>query len=283
MRNVMLFADNEEESRITWGRILTNAGYDVRLARDPQEARDILQSVGVDVAILDLRLVDDKDENDISGLLLSKEKAYRHMPKIILTAFQTGYRNLREVLGPIIDDLPPAVAFVHKDEGPQALLEVIRKTLELWPRLRLSTAKVSEQIKSDHEEARQQARLNYRAAFVLSILGCIIIFAGIGLAWLNQLAIGIVGTAGGIVAEILSYIFFSRVNLANDRMDVYHKELLQTYWLEFLLAACEELPSEKRVACIERAITAASDSWLSRSPGLHTLSQTRENAEKGNK
>jgi CheY-like chemotaxis protein len=280
MDGIILFADNDPESRETWGRVLTNKGYDVRLARNPQEARDILQRMEVDVAILDLRLVDDTDENDVSGLLLAGEEIYRQVPKIILTAFQTGYKNLRDVLGPLVDGLPPAIAFVHKDEGPQALIEVIQKTYERWPHLRLSTVKVSEQIKSDHEGARRQSRWNYLAAFILSILGSIIIFAGISLAWFNQLAIGIVGTSGGIVVEILSYLFFSRVNSANERMDVYHKELLQTYWFEFLLAACEELPSQKRIKCETQIILTATKNWLEHSSNSLPVLQNQKNVRK---
>jgi CheY-like chemotaxis protein len=268
MKKVILLTDNQEEDRATWQRVLANAGYDVRLAQNPEEAHKVLQSTTIDLAIIDLRLVDDDDKHDISGLTLAKEKAYRHIPKIILTAFDTGYSDLREALGAHVDvdDLPPTVAFVKKDEPPQVLVEVVRRTLETWPRLRMAVAKVSEQIKSDHEEARLQARFNYRVAFGLSILGALVMFAGIGLAWLNQLAIGVVGTAGGIMVEVLSYLFFSRVNLANDRMDAYHLELLQTYWFEFLLAASEELPSEKRIVCTERTIYTAIDNWLVPSP-----------------
>jgi len=255
MKNVIPLADNQSEDRTTWQRVLTNAGYEVRLAKNPEEAREILQSARIDMAIIDLRLIDDNDENDISGLVLAKERSYRHIPKIILTAFGVGYSDLREVLGPALDELPPTVAFIKKDERPQILIDVIRKTIETWPRLRVAMAKVSDQIKNDHDETRRQARLNYRAAFGLSVLGAFVMFAGIGLAWLNQLAIGLVGTTGGILVEVLSY-------LANDRQDAYHQELLQTYWFEFLLAACEELPFEKRAVSIERAIHTAIDSWL---------------------
>jgi hypothetical protein len=134
----------------------------------------------------------------------------------------------------------------------------------------MSTTKVSEQIKADHKVARQQARLNYRLAFAISILGFLVIFAGICLAWFDKLTIGIVGTASGIILEALGYLFFTRLDLANDRMDAYHRELLQTYWLELLLAACEQLPSERQVVCAERAICAAVDSWLALKPGAKT-------------
>jgi CheY-like chemotaxis protein len=262
MKKNILLADNQIEDRVTWQRVLTNAGYDVRLAENPESAREILRNARIDMAIIDLRLIDDNDANDISGLILAKERIYRHIPKIILTAFEVGYSDLRELFGTVLDELPPTVAFIKKDERPQILIEIIRKTLETWPRLRIAMAKVSDQIKRDHEETRRQASLNYGAAFGLSVLGALVMFAGIGLAWLNQLAIGLVGTAGGILVEILSYLFFTRVNLANDRQDAYHHELLQTYWFEFLLAACEELPYEKKVVSIERTIDTAITSWL---------------------
>jgi CheY-like chemotaxis protein len=269
MKKTILLADNNEASRSSWGRVLTGAGYNVQLARNTSEAHNILQSMEVDIAVLDLRLENDDDENDISGLLLAKDEAYRNIPKIILTAFHAGYKNLRDVLGALVEDIPPAIAFVHKDEGPQALIEVIKKTSTYWSHLQLSTAKVSQQIKNDHNDARQQAKWNYAAAFILSLLGGIVIFAGISLAWSNQLTIGVVGTSGGIVIEVLSYLFYHRVNLANNRMDVYHKELLQTYWLEFLLATCEKLPLEKRAICTEQIITTATNNWIVSMSDIH--------------
>lgn len=270
MRNVLLLADNDAEFRETWGTILTNAGYDIRLASNPEQARNLLRETGIDLAILDLRLVDDEDEKDISGLEVATDKTFLHIPKIVLTAFPTSYENLRKALGPAVDELPHAIAFVDKAEGPRALLEVIRRALETWPRLRMSTTKVSEQIKADHKVARQQARLNYRLAFAISILGFLVIFAGICLAWFDKLTIGIVGTASGIILEALGYLFFTRLDLANDRMDAYHRELLQTYWLELLLAACEQLPSERQIVSTERAIGAAIDSWLAAQPYAKT-------------
>ncbi len=279
----ILFADNNADSRESWGRILTSAGYKVCFACKPDEVRKILQKGEIDLAILDLRLEDDGDEHDISGLHLAKEGSYRQVPKIILTAFQTKYRDLRDVLGNMVEDLPPAVAFVHKNEEAHVLLGVIQKTLDLWPRLRVATSKVVDQIRNDHREAREQARWNYRVAFVLALVGCGIIFAGIGLAWSKQeqVTIGIVGTTGGIIVEALSYLFFNRVNLANERMDLYHKELLQTYWLEFLLAACEELPSKKRISCVEKAIATATKNWLtSEHPFIYLNSNPKGKARK---
>jgi len=266
MRNVLLLADNEAESRETWGKVLSEAGYDVRLASNPEQARNLLRETRVDIAILDLRLVDDEDGRDISGLDVATDKTFLHIPKIVLTAFPTSYENLRKALDRTPDELPPAIAFVDKAEGPRALLEQVQDALEIWPRLRMSTAKVSGQIKADHRVARKQARLNYAVAFAVSVLGFMMIFTGICLAWFDKLAMGIVGTASGVIMEALGYLFFTRLDLANRRMDTYHREILQTYWLELLLAACEQLPSERQVVCVERAIGAVIDSWLAPHP-----------------
>jgi CheY-like chemotaxis protein len=271
MKKSVLVADNLPEDLATCQRILISAGYDVHVAHTLDEARDAMNNWRFDLAIIDLRLCDDKDANDLSGLILAKEKAFRHIPKIILTAFAVGFSELREVLGPVVDELPPTVAFVKKDERPQVLLEIIRQTLETWPRLRAAMSKLSEQIRGDHEEARYQARLNYRAAFILSVIGAFIMFLGISLAWLDQLAIGLVGTTGGIIIEFLSYLFFTRVNLANDRMDFYHQELLQTYWFDFLLAASEELPGDQRIESVQNVIYTAVASWLSSTPGMKKM------------
>jgi CheY-like chemotaxis protein len=274
MREMILLADNDEQDRAVWQRGLEQAGYQVRLASTPEQARAALASGEVDLAILDLRLERDNNPEDVSGLILAKERAFRSIPKILLTGFPVKYRDLREVLGPIAEDLPAAVGIVDKAGGLAELLGTVEDTLRVWPRIRMSTSKVADQIKSDHHEARRQAAWNYWCAFLLSIIGCIIIFGGIVLAFANLLAIAIVATTGGIIAQALSFLFFKRVNLANERMDVYHRELLQTYWVEFLLTASEELPAEKRIACREHTLLTAANAWLA--PNGSALASTRD-------
>ena len=87
------------------------------------------------------------------------------------------------------------------------------------------------------------------------------ILLGIALSWMNKISIGIVGTSSGIVMEVLSYLFFRRLDKANGRMDIYHKELLQIYWLELLMTASAQLPAEKEVENMEFVIRSATRSW----------------------
>lgn len=279
MKQTLLLADNDDGFRETWRKVLATAGYEVALASNPQQARSILQESSVDLAILDVRLEDD-EPTDISGLELASDKAFRHIPKIMLTGFPTSFENLRRVLGPTVDELPAATAFVDKAEGPKKLLEVIHQTFATWPRLRMSTIKVSEQTKADYEAARRQAKLNYGVAFTVSIFGFLVIIAGICLAWGNKLTIGIVATASGLIIETLSYLFFKRLDTANARMDTYHRELLETYWLELLMGACEYLPAQRQVACTEQAISAAINRWLAPPSRMETrLASTKTDAQ----
>jgi DNA-binding NtrC family response regulator len=216
MKQTLLLADNDDGFRETLGRVLAAAGYEVKLAANPQQARSVLREAEVDIAILDVRLENDDDLGDISGLEVATDLGFRHVPKIILTGFPTPYENLRRVIGPSVDELPSAAAFVDKAEGPKKLLDVISQTFATWPRLRMTTIKVSEQTKADYEVARQQAKLSYGVAFTVSIFGFLVIIAGIFLAWGSKLAIGIVATASGLIMEALSYLFFKRLDLVGQ-------------------------------------------------------------------
>src|SRR6476659_4135176 len=110
MKQTILLADNNQGARERWARVLREAGYEVYLAKNPEEAREILDGEKIGLAILDLRLEQDTDEHDLSGVWLAKERAYRDIPKIILTAFQPRFGELRDVLGTLVDELPHAVA-----------------------------------------------------------------------------------------------------------------------------------------------------------------------------
>lgn len=61
-------------------------------------------------------------------MLLAKKPAYRHIPKIILTG-HPSYTAVREALGPVLDGLPPAVDFLYKHEGLEAMQRAIENVL----------------------------------------------------------------------------------------------------------------------------------------------------------
>jgi CheY-like chemotaxis protein len=260
-KTTVLFVDNDAEFLQTWREFLEHEGYQIIPALDPSEARGILEQRHVDLAIVDIRLLNDDDEKDVSGLNLAK-RAAPSVPKIILTRFPT-YDAVREALGPQLEGLPPAVDFVAKQDGPQALLTAVRKVLKLRGRFLETLNGLSDQIKEDYEDARQQAKVNYWASLGVSIAGIIIIFAGIGLAIEDILTVGIPSAITGLTAEAVSLLFFKRADTANKRMDRYHNELLQTRRFDNLLAACDELSTaERQESYKEKVIEAATELWL---------------------
>jgi CheY-like chemotaxis protein len=262
MKQIVLLADNNDEIREVYGRILRMAEYDVKLASNPQQAREILTRSRINIAVLDVRLEDDDDPADLSGLNIAIDHIFHNIPKVMLTGYKISPEDLRT--SHAIEEIPDA-AWVGKDEGPEKLIEIMQQLAFIWPQVQILASKVSEQIKNDHEIARKQAKLNYRAAFASSVVGFLLIVAGILLAWFHSLEIGIVGATSGIVTEILGYLFFRRVDLANDRMDSYHRELVQTYWLELLVLTCDQLPPERQARTVERVINSVTDSWYSSS------------------
>jgi len=117
---------------------LEQEGYTVAPAQTTAEARRILNEGNVVLAIVDIRLVDDDDDKDTSGLLLAKASAYRDIPKIILTGFPS-HESAREALRQDLDRPAPAMDFLEKKEGPQAMIEAVDSALsvsrKLWPPL----------------------------------------------------------------------------------------------------------------------------------------------------
>lgn len=122
----ILLADNDPDFLNTRAEFLENEGYRVLKAFSLEEARQLLTEAHVHLAILDIRMVDDDDEKDVSGLTLAKDLGYRPVPKIILTSFPT-YQTVGQALGPALDGLPPAVDFLAKVEGPEVMIQAVER------------------------------------------------------------------------------------------------------------------------------------------------------------
>ncbi|MFN8457504.1 MAG: response regulator [Anaerolineae bacterium] len=125
----ILFVDNNRDFLKTRSEFLEQGGYDLILAFEPKEALKIMAQEQIDLVILDLRLINDDDEKDFSGLNLAKE-SNPSIPKIILTRFPS-VEAVREALRPAFNDLPPALDFISKLEGPEALLTAVKRALML--------------------------------------------------------------------------------------------------------------------------------------------------------
>lgn len=124
----ILIADNDPLFVNSCAEFLEMSGYRVLRAYNLEDARLLLGEGAAHLAILDLRMRDDKDRMDLSGLALAK-KSDPAIPKIILTSFQE-WEHVREALAPTADDVTPAVSFVAKQEGLEVLLSHTRRAFE---------------------------------------------------------------------------------------------------------------------------------------------------------
>ncbi len=128
-QTAILFADNDRDFIETWAEFLQNEGYRVIAAFSPAEARSKLGQEHVDAAVIDIRLVNDDDEKDNTGIELAKEIC-RSVPVLLLTGYPS-VEYARQVLKPQLDGLPIAYDFIAKQEGPEAMLTTIKRTLDL--------------------------------------------------------------------------------------------------------------------------------------------------------
>jgi DNA-binding response OmpR family regulator len=123
-RKQILFADNDADFLITRAEFLENASYRILKAFTLAEARQCLAEAQVHLAILDIRMTDDDDEKDVSGLALARDPVYQSIPKIVLTNFPT-VPTAKDALRPILEGLPPTVDYVDKKDGPEAMIRAV--------------------------------------------------------------------------------------------------------------------------------------------------------------
>jgi len=125
---VILLADNDEIFLQNAREFLERRGYQVICATDPVGAREIIMQARIALAVLDYRLIDDRDERDKSGLNLARAMmTINHVPKIILTKFDR-YDYAVESLKPVKGGIA-TVDFVVKQDGLDRMLQAIETNL----------------------------------------------------------------------------------------------------------------------------------------------------------
>lgn len=129
----ILLADNRDSHRETYAEFLQLRGFQVAGVRSPEACLHAVETNPPHLAILDLRMRSEDDENDRSGLTLAKQLPAQ-LPKIVLTAFPT-WETAREVLTPVAGGWPPATFFASKLEGLDVLEDYVNRTFTEQVRL----------------------------------------------------------------------------------------------------------------------------------------------------
>lgn len=137
MKRIVLLVDNNKDFLATRAEFLENAGYRVITASTQEGARQVMRQQHLHLALLDLRIDNDDDDRDISGLMLAEEDEFQAIPKIILTGFPS-WETVREAMALSSERQPPAVDFLAKKEGPEAMIEAVEEAFEQHVRVNLS-------------------------------------------------------------------------------------------------------------------------------------------------
>lgn len=131
---IVLMADNDPFFLATRSRYLEQAGHTVVRANNPQEAEAVLRQVYVHAAVMDIRLTDDDDDADTSGLQLVTHPDFRRIPKLVVTGFGS-FSQANQALVPDADGLPGAYGYLQKTDPPETM---IHKVEELRQRLHIN-------------------------------------------------------------------------------------------------------------------------------------------------
>lgn len=125
MSNHILFADNDPEFLNTRTEFLERAGYDVIKSTTLSETEWLLKNANIHLAILDIRMENDDDDRDKTGLILAMQEEYLSIPKIIITSHESA-DAARAALKRKFGEVAPAVDFIYKAEGPDALIDAVK-------------------------------------------------------------------------------------------------------------------------------------------------------------
>ena len=124
-KNTILIVDNFPASVIPLSRYIEKNGYKVEIASTREDAKRIVNQGHIDIAVIDMRLSDDGDEKDISGLELAKEIG-NSIPKIMFTGYST-IETIKLALMFTEGESPLFIDYVSKDSKADELMETIKK------------------------------------------------------------------------------------------------------------------------------------------------------------
>lgn len=123
----VLLADNQHEYRRSLYLFLELEDYVVHEADSLSKATEILGKERLDLVLADLRLGDEEDDRDFSGLAVAKAAAAKGIPCIMIT----GYPTVEAVRLALRSRGAEAWAedLVPKGHGPEPILDAIRVVL----------------------------------------------------------------------------------------------------------------------------------------------------------
>jgi DNA-binding NtrC family response regulator len=138
MKKTILIVDNHDPYRSSLRNGLKLAGYRVLEAKSRQEAIEQLESKP-DLAIVDVRLIDDEDPDDFTGFQLVPE--FKGLPVVILTAHRNT-DSLTKVYN-LPPGTPPPKDFISKMDDIASIVARVQRALNSYRRTALWLRRIS--------------------------------------------------------------------------------------------------------------------------------------------
>jgi CheY-like chemotaxis protein len=261
----ILIADNAPYWLKQMSIVVQNYGFSVVSAHNPNEALTILGRHEADIAVLDLRLEDDTDDHDVTGLNVA-EQTDRMIPKIIVSDY-ANISDAAEKLRIDIQGFPGIVDFVKKDRIETSLIPSIERAMKIrqtW--LAMAQSTVSNHLYQDYKDARRDARFHYLVSMLLSVgFAFPLVFGAFKLHGNGSWSV-LFAVMGILIAEVTNYLFGRKLEFLNQRVERFHAELLQTNRFEQLLEASYNIKDERsREAFKIELFNSAANQWLRKS------------------
>jgi DNA-binding response OmpR family regulator len=123
----VLLVDNSAGYRHSLLGLLGLEDYAVEEADSVTKAKEKLLAGDFDLALVDLRLTDDEDNYDFSGLEVARLATERGIPCVMITAFPSVQATRLALRSRGVE--PLAVDLIPKADGPQSILDTIKLVL----------------------------------------------------------------------------------------------------------------------------------------------------------
>jgi DNA-binding NarL/FixJ family response regulator len=245
---------------------LESYNFDVTLEHHYGRARELL--VGrthypYSVILIDVRLVNNADPGDRSGIKLAQEIGTK-VPVLMLSKHDT-IEYVKEALAARPDGRRAAFDYVLKDEGYHAIAAAIYQVTQITGTVTAKVFELDERLRASYLAVSSQSAKTFFDSRIIAWSGITIIIVSLALFFGGILdsAQGAIGAVSGVVLQAIIMLFFSRQDKADTRMDRYHQELAAMSRLELLIATSDKVSDQtSRYAIQEYILKQAAQHWL---------------------
>lgn len=168
----VLIVDDDADYADTLKLGLERYGFKVVIESNHAEASAHLTKhtqIPYDVILIDVRLIDDKDAGDISGITLAKDiKA--SIPKIILSQHDT-LEYVRQALATNPEGKSAAFTYVSKSEGHPAIVNAIRQVIKIQDLLQTKVSELDARLKSNYQDVARQSGQTFLDSRIFAYTG----------------------------------------------------------------------------------------------------------------